>query len=62
MNCNYDLAVASGSQLSLFLVASGSELSFLVVSVVLSILQVGAIEIFKLQVGCKYNLLGARKP
>jgi hypothetical protein len=45
MNCNCDLAIASGSQLS-----------FLVVSAILSILQVGAIKFFKLQVGCNCNL------
>jgi hypothetical protein len=36
--------------------------SFLVASVVLSILQVGATEIFKLQIGYNCNLLGARRP
>jgi hypothetical protein len=45
-----------------FLVTDGSQLSFLVASVVLSILQMGVIEIFKLQVGCNCNLLGVKRP
>jgi hypothetical protein len=61
--CNSDFPVTNELQLrtKFFLVASGLQLSFLVASVVLYILQVGAIEIFKLKMGCNCNLLGTRR-